>query len=472
MRHAGDDLAALVSLAGEQQHVARRQQRQATADGGGAVADFLGLGRGGANGAADRRRILAARVVVGDDDAIGQALGDGAHLRPLAGVAVAAAAEDDDEPAAAMRAQRGKHGLERIGRMRVVDDHRRAVGMRGDMLQTAGHAGERRQRVERLFDRRAGGDGEAEGRERVARLERADEGKDEVTRLTKYPKTQLLARVHRPRGLEPQIRVHRRAEPDDALSALTAERGEAPALGDVDVEHGAGVGWQQLGEEPRLGVEIGVHALVVVEMVARQIGEGRRAELEAVEAELVEAVARRLERDMVDAAPREHLQLAVQRDRVGRGERARMLEIGADDADGTEAHGASAETLPDLAREDRDRGLAVGAGDGDQHLRLRRVEARCHARETASRVGIEDDAHWRRALRQRGDARGVVGEHGDGAARHRVVDEAAAVDAAAGQRREQEAGPNVARIGGQAADVGIARRREGERALSAVHEVS
>ena len=53
---------------------------------------------------ADRRRILRARVVVGDDDDVGM-LGSGAsHQRPLAGVAVAAGAEDDDEAARASSA--------------------------------------------------------------------------------------------------------------------------------------------------------------------------------------------------------------------------------------------------------------------------------------------------------------------------------------------------------------------------------
>ena len=47
----------------------------------------------------DRERILAARVVGGDDDVIGTARGDGAHERPLAAVAVAAGAEDADQPA-------------------------------------------------------------------------------------------------------------------------------------------------------------------------------------------------------------------------------------------------------------------------------------------------------------------------------------------------------------------------------------
>ena len=43
-------------------------------------------------------RVLAARIVVGDDDDVGQPRRDAAHFRPLALVAVAAGAEDGDQP--------------------------------------------------------------------------------------------------------------------------------------------------------------------------------------------------------------------------------------------------------------------------------------------------------------------------------------------------------------------------------------
>ena len=56
----------------------------------------------------DRERILAARVVGGDDDEVGAPHGDGTHHRPLAAVAVASRAEDADQPPA--RRARGPPG--------------------------------------------------------------------------------------------------------------------------------------------------------------------------------------------------------------------------------------------------------------------------------------------------------------------------------------------------------------------------
>ena len=58
--------------------------------------------------AGDRLRILGARIVVGDDDLIGEFIGDRAHQRALARIAVAAAAEHAPQRAVAMFAQRAK----------------------------------------------------------------------------------------------------------------------------------------------------------------------------------------------------------------------------------------------------------------------------------------------------------------------------------------------------------------------------
>ena len=71
----------------------------------------------------DRLGRLRARVVGGQDRPVGELGDDAAHQRPLAAVAVAAGAEDDDEPPVAEAARGADHVLERVGRVRVVDDH-------------------------------------------------------------------------------------------------------------------------------------------------------------------------------------------------------------------------------------------------------------------------------------------------------------------------------------------------------------
>ena len=61
---------------------------------------------------------------------------------------------------------------------------------------------------------------------------------------------------------------------------------------------------------------------MIVEMVARQIGEGAGGDAHAVEPVLVEAVRGRFERQMRDALAGELVERAMQLDRIGRGQRA------------------------------------------------------------------------------------------------------------------------------------------------------
>src|SRR4029079_12885910 len=72
----------------------------------------------------DRLRVFAPRVVGRDDRGVGEAGDDVAHERPLAPVAVPAAAEDADEAAGCDLARLCQDVLERLRRVRVVDEDR------------------------------------------------------------------------------------------------------------------------------------------------------------------------------------------------------------------------------------------------------------------------------------------------------------------------------------------------------------
>ena len=90
----------------------------------------------------DRARVLAARVVGGDDRDVGEVARDPAHHRPLLAVAVAAAAEDADDAPGVELARGREHVLERVGRVRVVDDDRERLPL-VDGLEATGDAVER-----------------------------------------------------------------------------------------------------------------------------------------------------------------------------------------------------------------------------------------------------------------------------------------------------------------------------------------
>jgi hypothetical protein len=63
---------------------------------------------------------------------------------------------------------------------------------------------------------------------------------------------------------------------------------------------------------------------------------------------------RGFDRQMRHALARKLIERAMQRDRIGRGERAVAFARRRDHADGADARGLMAERRPDLAREGRD----------------------------------------------------------------------------------------------------------------------
>src|SRR6185437_5352807 len=83
-----DDLAGFMTFAGDQQHITLYEPGNGGADRFAAVSDLDGALCLGKDRSPDRRGVLAARIVVSDNDAVGVLGSDAAHDRPLAGVAV------------------------------------------------------------------------------------------------------------------------------------------------------------------------------------------------------------------------------------------------------------------------------------------------------------------------------------------------------------------------------------------------
>ena len=148
--------------------------------------------------------------------------------------------------------------------------------------------------------------------------------------------------------------------------ASAARRGKFGAVG---VEDGAAARRQQLDKQPILRRAVGLHVAVVVEMVARQIGEGGGGEFDTVEAELGKPVARRLDRGMATRFAARSLSMRCNATGSGvvSAPGRRPLRRPSQACQGSRI---VAERLPDLAGEMGDRGLAVGAGDrGDRFWR-------------------------------------------------------------------------------------------------------
>ena len=156
MRLAGDLLAALVPLAQHRDHVARAgQARPPRRSPPAARRPRSTCGRGrplrapASTSARIARRVLGARVVVGDDHQVGAARPrprPSAAACPGPGRRRRRSRRSAGRPGRGQLAQRGERGDDRVGLVRVVDDAEHRAG-RVDPLQPAGHArGRRRSR--------------------------------------------------------------------------------------------------------------------------------------------------------------------------------------------------------------------------------------------------------------------------------------------------------------------------------------
>ncbi len=199
----------------------------------------------------------------------------------------------------------------------------------------------------------------------------------------------------------------------------------------------------QFGKEAKLGGKVVVESRVIIHVVAGDVGEGSRRDLDAVQTILIEAMARRLERQMLDAVTFHLREQTMKLDRI----RGRVLERKfarrRDDANGADACRALTQRCPNLAQENRDRGLALGAGDGGHRLRLRAIEFGSRAGETESGIFVSDETHA-----ECGDALSKLrpAEHGSCTAAHGIGDKLRAVDMRARQCREQIAGLDLAAV--------------------------
>ena len=254
---------------------------------------------GGANAVDDRRGdrggILAARIVVGDDDAIGELGRDAPHLRPLAGIALAAAAEHADERAALGHGgpQRGQHLVERVGRVRVID-HDQRLAVAAQALHPSRRRRDARERRERRVEIDAAREQHAQHAQHVRRVERARQaGRDVaapqgVAIESSRPACVVATRVAAMSAAVEAVGQH-------LLSAGPRRVGERAAERIVGVDH-AGLE-RRPGEEAGLGRGVRRHRPVIVEMIAREVREQRDVELDRVDAPLLEAVRRDFHRD-------------------------------------------------------------------------------------------------------------------------------------------------------------------------------
>ena len=134
-----------------------------------------------------------------------------------------------------------------------------------------------------------------------------------------------------------------RQQPQPPLLRRRHHRVGMLVIGD---DHRRAARLHEIAEQPELGGEIGFERRMIVEMIAADIGEGAGRDAHAVEPVLVEAVRGRFQHQMRHALAGELVERAMQRDRIGRGERAVDLAPRRNQADGADARRRLAGRLP------------------------------------------------------------------------------------------------------------------------------
>ena len=233
------------------------------------------------------------------------------------------------------------------------------------------------------------------------------------------------------------------------LGAAAGERGGEPGtLGVVEVDHRRTQAGP--GEELGLGLPVGRHVAVVVEMVLGEVGEHGQGDAGTGQAVLGDADRRRLDRAGREAAVSEIAQGVLQRHRVGRGQAGGHLLAGLADAQGADHAAAPLQPGERLGDPPGGRGLAVGAGDGDDIEPFARHAEKAAGEFAGGRLQAAHGSDAGLVLEAPGfDAFGLH-QAATGTGRERGGDEASAVGGGAGPGDEGVAGAELAAVDAQA----------------------
>ena len=116
-------------------------------------------------------------------------------------------------------------------------------------------------------------------------------------------------------------------------------------------------------EEHRLGIGIGLHAAVIVEMVASQVGVDRDRNARAVEPMLMQPDRRRLDGNRLVASLGKARKKRLHSEGIGRGEPGLLERPGASGTQRADDRAGTTQALQALRNPLAATGLAIGAGD-------------------------------------------------------------------------------------------------------------
>ena len=198
-------------------------------------------------------------------------------------------------------------------------------------------------------------------------------------------------------------------------------------------DHRGAIRPHEIAEQPQLGVEIMRDIGMIIHVVARQIGKTAGGDPHAVEPELVEAVRGSLEGEMGDAVACDLVELAMQRDRIGRRQRAVDGALRRHQRRWCRCWRKRCPSRCQIWRvKAATEVLPLVPVTAAMVARLPRIKFRRRQRQRAARIRRGDERHAAAVRR-------MIARDRNGARGNRRIDEARAVGLAAGQREEQVA---------------------------------
>ena len=450
-----DLLVGLVALAAQGDHIAGQSVVHDPVDGLDPVLDDH-VGRVAAlqtrqDVGDDVAGLLGPGIVGGHHHEVGDVRGDLSHLGPLGPIPVAAAAEQGHGAALGEALHGGEDVFKTVGAVGVVDEDGIVLAGGGDHLHTPLHVGHPAESVGALLQGDPQGQGRAQHIQRIIYHKSAGNANGNGDALRFRHGVEGDALGPQDDVLRPQVRRGLLGVGDEAAGGL---RRQPSGPGVVGVDHAHGTVTEQNG----LGVAVGLHGLVEIQVVLSQVGEHTHVVMHPVDPVQGQGVGGDLH-DHVGAAGVPHLgeePLDLEGLRRGalRGDhlRADHVLVGAD-----QPHLGPGLLLQNGLEEVGGAGLAVGAGDG------------CHG-HGCGRVAEEVGADHRQAPAgvlhlDIGDGpvrRGLLTDHRGGAGGGRLPDEGVAVHGKAPHGHKQVAGLCGAGVVADVGDLQIQVCRGGE----------
>ncbi len=445
-----DGLGLLVALAGHDDHVGGAVCGDGDADRLGPVGDHVEVGSLVETG--DDRRddlvgVFAARIVRRHDDPICACGGSGAHERALVPVAITAATEHDGDPGLRGELADGGEDLgETVGGVGVVHDDRRTVRCgvgAGDDLEPARDLSGCRQPG---GDRRVGDVGEAcglGGGERVVHVEASGNGQAHLVAPPSEHRTLDGARQVLGVGVGDDRQLER------GTTAELVDQAATPLVVAVD----DGGRHHARAKHRCLGREVVLHRVVVVEMVWAEVGEHPDVEAGAEDPVLHERMRRDLHRHRLETGLDHHAQSSLE---------VRGFRCGAFAGQGADLATGDTGVIEDRRGEMRRGRLAVRARHADGEEFSGRVPLECaghHGHGGTSRS--HDDLRHRQRRRGVGRAEPPLDEQRRGSCVDGGRGVVVAVGSFPGERHEEIAGADGARVEADRGDLGVVVARVG-----------